>query len=75
MILSIEDKEALWRVETLNQFVNVRMYQYTDEIFSGLWQMNIANKRFRKIINKHWEDTAEYVCECIKSYWVLWITV
>ncbi len=62
------DEPARLQVEKLKEFITARMYTCTDEILSGLGQMYVADERFTKNIDKHGEDTAEYINECIKSY-------
>ncbi len=63
-----DDKPARLQVEKLKQFITERIYTCTDEILSGLGQMYITDERFTNNIDKHGQGTAEYVCECIKSY-------
>ena len=59
---------ARMQVKKLKLFISDRMYTCTDEVLSGLGQMYVADDRFTKNIDKHGEDTAAYISECIKSY-------
>lgn len=43
-------------------------YTCTNEILAGLGQMYTADERFKTNIDKHGEDTAEFVSQCIESY-------
>lgn len=63
-----DDEPALLQVEKLKQFIIDKMYNCTDDILAGLGQMYITDERFTNNIDKHGQGTAEYVCECIKSY-------
>ena len=66
--VSPDDEPAHRQVGKLKQFITDRMYTCTDEIFSGLGQMYVADERFTKNIDKHGEGTAAYVSACIKRY-------
>ena len=63
------EETARMQVEKLKRFITDRMYTCTDEILAGLGQMYVADERFTKSIDKHCEGTAEYISECIKSYY------
>ena len=66
--ISPDDEAAKIQVEKLQQCITENFYTCTNEILSGLGQMYVTNIRFKTNIDKHGEDTAEYVSECIKSY-------
>ena len=66
--VAARDASARLQVERLKSFITEHMYTCTDEILAGLGQMYVADERFKNNIDKHGENTAAYVSECIKSY-------
>ena len=65
---SPNDEPAKIQVEKLQQCITDNLYTCTNEILAGLGQMYVADERFQKNIDRHGEGTAEYISECIKSY-------
>ena len=55
-------------VVKLQNYITQNYYTCTKKILSGLGQMYLADERFRNNINKHGEDTAEFVSEAIALY-------
>ena len=62
------DEPAKIQVEKLQQCITDNFYTCTNEILAGLGQMYVNDDRFQKNIDRHGEGTAEYISECIKSY-------
>ena len=65
---SADSNEAQALVAKLQTHITTNYYTCTDEIFSGLGKMYIADERFKKNIDKSGEGTAMFVSESIASY-------
>lgn len=65
---SADSNEAQALVAKLQAHITANYYTCTDEIFSGLGKMYIADERFKKNIDKSGEGTATFVSESIASY-------
>ena len=65
---SPNDEPAKKQEKKLQQCITDNLYTCTNEILAGLGQMYVADERFQKNIDRHGEGTAEYISECIKSY-------
>ena len=63
-----DSEPAKVQVEKLQQCITDNFYTCTDNILKGLGEMYVADDRFKTNIDKHGEGTAEYISECIKSY-------
>lgn len=57
------------QVEKLRELITERCYTGTDKILEGLGRTYVTDERFRESIDKFGEGTAEYISECIKSYY------
>ena len=65
---SADSNEAQALVAKLQTHITTNYYTCTDEIFSGLGKMYIADERFKKNIDKSGEGTAMFVSESIALY-------
>lgn len=63
-----DSEPAKITVEKLQQCITDNFYTCTNKILAGLGQMYVADKRFRKNIDKHGEGTAAYASRCIENY-------
>ena len=62
-----ESDEAQAAVADIQQYITAHYYECTDEIFSGLGEMYVADERFRKNIDKAGGDgTAEFARAAIR---------
>jgi hypothetical protein len=62
-----ENDEAQAAVADIQQYITAQYYECTDEIFSGLGEMYVADERFRKNIDKAGGDgTAEFARAAIR---------
>ena len=52
----------------LQEYITENYYTCTDEILMGLGQMDVADERFKKNIDKYGEGTAEFATEAIATY-------
>ena len=67
--LSPSAKEVQEKVGAIQSFISEHYYECTDEIFSGLGQMYVADERFKKNIDQAGgEGTAEFVSQAIAAY-------
>ena len=55
-------------VVKLQAHITANYYTCTDEILSGLGKMYVADKRFKKNIDKYGEGTAEFASNAIEVY-------
>lgn len=55
-------------VQKLQSHITESYYTCTKEILSGLGKMYVADERFKDNIDKHGDDTAEFISEAIKAY-------
>ena len=62
---SADSIEAQALVAKLQVHITANYYTCTDEILAGLGKMYVADKRFKKNIDKYGEGTAEFVAEVI----------
>ena len=60
--------EAQALVVKLQAHITENYYTCTDEILAGLGKMYVADKRFKKNIDKYGEGTAEFAAEGIRIY-------
>ena len=60
--------EAKAFVKNWRNFITEYYYTCTDEILLGFAEMYVADDRFRKNIDRHGEDTAQFMCDAIKAY-------
>ena len=60
--------EAQMLVAKLQAHITGNYYTCTNEIIAGLGKMYVADKRFKKNIDKYGEGTAEYVSEAIAEF-------
>ena len=67
---SADSAEAQALVAKLQAHITENYYTCTDEILAGLGKMYIADKRFKKNIDKYGEGTAEFASEAIKVFCV-----
>ena len=65
---SADSDEAQALVAKLQTHITENYYTCTDEILAGLGKMYVADERFKKIIDKYGEGTAEFAAEGIKTY-------
>ena len=62
-----ESDKAQVAVADIQQYITAHYYECTDEIFSGLGEMYVADERFRKNIDKAGGDgTAEFAHAAIR---------
>ncbi len=55
-------------VAKLQAHITENYYTCTDEILAGLGKMYVADKRFKKNIDKYGEDIAEFASEAIAHF-------
>ena len=60
--------EAQSLVKRLQSHITENYYLCTDEILLGLGKMYVADERFKNNIDKHADDTAEFIREAIEVY-------
>ena len=60
--------EAQALVIKLQSHITANYYTCTDEILAGLGMMYVADERFKKIIDKYGDGTAEFAAEGIRIY-------
>ena len=65
---SANSTEAQTLVAKLQAHITANYYTCTDEIFSGLGKMYVADERFKKNIDKYGEGAAEFAAEGIRKY-------
>ena len=65
---SADSVEAQALVAKLQTYITENYYTCTDEILAGLGKMYVADKRFKKNIDKYGEGTAEFAAEGIRLY-------
>ena len=65
---SADSAEAQALVAKLQAHITENYYTCTDEILAGLGKMYVADKRFKKNIDKSGEGTAEFASEAIEIY-------
>ena len=65
---SADSAEAQGLVAKLQAHITENYYACTDEILAGLGKMYVADKRFKKNINKYGEGTAEFASNAIIVY-------
>ena len=65
---SADSDEAQALVIKLHAHITDNYYTCKDEILAGLGKMYVADKRFKKNIDKYGEGTAEFVAEGIRIY-------
>ena len=63
-----DSNEAQALVAKLQVHITANYYTCTDEILSGLGKMYVADKRFKKNIDKYGEGTAEFASDAIEVY-------
>ena len=66
--VSANSAEAQALVAKLQAHITANYYTCTDEILAGLGKMYVADERFKKNIDKHGEETAEFAAEGIRIY-------
>ena len=66
--VSASSAEAQALVAKLQAHITANYYTCTDEILSGLGKMYVADERFKKNIDKHGEETAEFTSEAIAVF-------
>ena len=62
---SADSSEAHALVVKLQAHITANYYTCTDAILAGLGQINVADERFKKNIDKYGEGTAEFASEAI----------
>ncbi len=65
---SPDSKDALTLVKRLQDHITNNFYICTNEILASLGQIYVCDERFRASINKHGNDTAEFVSQAIENY-------
>ena len=65
---SADFAEAQAIVAKLQAHITANYYTCTDEILTGLGKMYVADERFKKNIDKHGEETAEFAADAIEVY-------
>ena len=60
--------EAQALVAKLQAHITANYYTCADEILAGLGKMYVADERFKKNIDKHGEQTAEFAATAIEVY-------
>ena len=65
---SADSAEAQALVAKLQAHITANYYTCTDEILAGLGKMYVADERFKNNIDKHGEETAEFVADAIAAY-------
>lgn len=63
-----DDPRVSSLVKKLQQYITDNFYFCTDEILSGLGVMYTADERFKKNIDKHGENLAEFIATAIQNY-------
>ena len=63
-----DSNEAQALVAKLQAHITENYYTCTNEILSGLGKMYIADKRFKKNIDKYGDGTAEFAADAIAVY-------
>ena len=64
-----ESDEGQKAVADIQRYITEHYYTCTDEIFTGLGEMYVADERFRKNIDKAGGDgTAEFARAAIRAY-------
>jgi len=66
--VDITADETVTLISKLQAYITANYYTCTDEIFTGLGRMYIADPRFKENIDKYGEGTAEFVSEAIDSF-------
>ena len=66
--VSADSTEVQALVAKLQAHITANYYTCTDEILSGLGKMYVADKRFKKNIDKYGEGTAEFASDAIEVY-------
>ena len=66
--MSADSNEAQSLVAKLQAHITANYYTCTDEILAGLGKMYVADKRFKKNIDKYGEGTAEFVAGAINLF-------
>ena len=65
---SADSSEAQALVAKLQVHITENYYTCTDEILAGLGKMYVADKRFKKNIDKYGEGTAEFASKAIAVF-------
>ena len=65
---SADSAEARALVVKLQAYITANYYTCTDEVLSGLGKMYVADKRFKKNIDKYGEGTSEFAADAIEVY-------
>lgn len=60
--------EAQALVAKLQAHITANYYTCTDEILAGLGKVYIADERFKRNINKHGEETADFASQAIRVF-------
>ncbi len=60
--------EAQALVKKLQDYITENYYTCTNVILAGLGKMYVADERFKQNIDKHGENTAQFICETIEVY-------
>ncbi len=63
-----DSAEAQALVAKLQAYITANYYTCTDEILAGLGKMYVADKRFKKNIDKYGEGTAAFAADAIAAY-------
>lgn len=63
-----DSDEAMRLVKKWQDFITANYYTCTNEILAGLGEMYTADERFRANIDRHGENTAQFMCEAIRVY-------
>ena len=66
--ISVDSAEAQALVAKLQNHITENYYTCTDEILAGLGKMYVADKRFKKNLDKYGEGTAEFAADAIAFY-------
>ena len=65
---SADSAEAQALVAKLQAHITANYYTCTDEILAGLGKMYVADKRFKKNIDKYGEGTVAFAADAIAAY-------
>ena len=65
---SADSAESKVFVAKLQAYITENYYTCTDELLAGLGKMYVADKRFKKNIDKYGEGTAEFAADAIAAY-------
>lgn len=63
-----ESNEAQTLVKELRTYITEYFYICTNDILAGLGQMYVEDERFKNNINRHGQNTAEFVNKSINTF-------